>query len=255
MKVTLISDLHLEVGILTQSQMKSLKNQKSDVLILAGDIVSIKTLQKHKNFFDEVCSYFHHVVYVMGNHEFYGGKFNKSIVLLKDFASQYSNLHVLENSVVQLDDVAFLGSTLWTRLKNPIVAWDVENCMNDYRAITYDGSVYRKLLAKDTDLRHQQSVFWLEQTLKQHNKVVVVTHHCPSFKSMSEHYQYAGNVNYAYYNDLEYLMESNVVLWCHGHTHDKKDYVINTTRVLCNPRGYRGYEPQEVLWSPITVEI
>lgn len=235
--------------------MESLKNQKSDVLVLAGDIVSIKTLQKHKDFFDEVCSYFPHVVYVLGNHEFYGGKFNKSIDVVKEFASQYKTLHILEDSSLLVDDVCFLGCTLWTRLIDPIVAWDVQSCMNDYKAITYDGSLYRKLLAKDTDIRHQTSATWLKTNIPQHPKVVVVTHHCPSFKSMSEHYQYAGNVNYAYYNNLEHLMEPNVLLWCHGHTHDKKDYCINTTRVLCNPRGYRGYEPQEVLWSPVTVEI
>lgn len=243
------------MGVLRPQQMESLKNQKSDVLVLAGDIVSIKTLQKHKDFFDEVCSYFPHVVYVLGNHEFYGGKFNKSIDVVKEFASQYKTLHILEDSSLLVDDVCFLGCTLWTRLIDPIVAWDVQSCMNDYKAITYDGSLYRKLLAKDTDIRHQTSATWLKTNIPQHPKVVVVTHHCPSFKSMSEHYQYAGNVNYAYYNNLEHLMEPNVLLWCHGHTHDKKDYCINTTRVLCNPRGYRGYEPQEVLWSPVTVEI
>ena len=31
---------------------------------------------------------------------------------------------------------------------------------------------------------------------------------------------------------------SRARLWIHGHTHDSFDYVVNGTRVLCNPRGY-----------------
>jgi hypothetical protein len=27
-------------------------------------------------------------------------------------------------------------------------------------------------------------------------------------------------------------------LWVHGHTHSSFDYLLNGTRVVCNPRGY-----------------
>ena len=33
---------------------------------------------------------------------------------------------------------------------------------------------------------------------------------------------------------------SRAQLWIHGHTHDSFDYVVNGTRVVCNPRGIRA---------------
>jgi hypothetical protein len=35
-----------------------------------------------------------------------------------------------------------------------------------------------------------------------------------------------------------------IVLWTHGHMHDPFDYMIGSTRVVCNPRGYLGHDPQ-----------
>jgi len=33
-----------------------------------------------------------------------------------------------------------------------------------------------------------------------------------------------------------------IKLWTHGHMHNASDYMIGETRVVCNPRGYVGYE-------------
>jgi len=41
------------------------------------------------------------------------------------------------------------------------------------------------------------------------------------------------------------LADAGARLWLHGHTHSPRDYVIGTTRVVCNPRGY----PHEK-WKP-----
>jgi len=51
-------------------------------------------------------------------------------------------------------------------------------------------------------------------------------------------------VNGAYSSDLsEFILDRpQIKVWTHGHTHDTFDYMVGTTRVLCNPRGYALYE-------------
>jgi len=41
----------------------------------------------------------------------------------------------------------------------------------------------------------------------------------------------------------EFIMDRpQIKLWTHGHMHDPSDYLVEETRVVCNPRGYVGYE-------------
>ena len=75
-------------------------------------------------------------------------------------------------------------------------------------------------------------------------KVVVVGHHAPSKASIKPRYHGDYIVNGAYSSDLSELILDNprIKLWTHGHTHDVFDYMIGSTRIACNPRGYIGYE-------------
>jgi hypothetical protein len=61
------------------------------------------------------------------------------------------------------------------------------------------------------------------------------------------------HMNGAYHSDLSEIMLDNthIKLWTHGHTHHCFDYVIGETRVVCNPRGYDGYE--DTGWDPMKV--
>jgi hypothetical protein len=51
-------------------------------------------------------------------------------------------------------------------------------------------------------------------------------------------------MNGAYSTDLDnwILDRRQIKLWTHGHTHESFDYMIGTTRVVCNPRGYIDFE-------------
>ena len=133
MKITVCSDLHLEFSGI------ELKNtQDADVLILSGDVTIAEDLHDHKigsedqpsfgisglshrqemalrtrNFFKQVSNEFENVIYVAGNHEFYGGRWNASLDHLREETSRFSNIHFLERSSVKIDNVTFVGGTLW----------------------------------------------------------------------------------------------------------------------------------------------
>lgn len=75
-------------------------------------------------------------------------------------------------------------------------------------------------------------------------KYVFCGHHTPSHFSCHPRYKNDQVMNGGYHSDLvEFILERpQIKLWTHGHTHELFDYMIGSTRVVCNPRGYDGYE-------------
>jgi Icc-related predicted phosphoesterase len=269
MRVNVISDLHLEFG--------DLELPGGDVLILSGDICESRTLRKHKydpnntlgespsgkrtdraaRFFHEECAKYRRVIYVMGNHEHYHGKFGKTWHEL--VAEVPDNVEVLEDQSVEIDGVLFLGSTLWTDMNkgDPLTLHGTKSMMSDYKAITFHDTVhnnYRKLDPRDTALVHRQTMQWFKLMCEENRdkKIVVVTHHAPTFQSVNEYYKNDTLMNGAYASDLsEFILnQENILFWTHGHMHDPCDYMVGQCRVICNPRGYVGYETQVDRFDP-----
>ncbi len=257
MKIAYCSDLHLEMS---NGEFSLTNDQSADVLILAGDIVTIKLLtndQRNRSvdhFFKRVSQEFPHVLWVMGNHEFYNGDIRWSTAMAEDKLERLKNITILDSDTLIIDGITFFGSTFWTDFNNrdPIEMYDAEQMMNDYRLITNsnrlveftDSKGYRlkrpsRLTAEDTANAHEQAVDRLKQVADTSERVVVVSHHAPSQQSI--HAQYHNHrLNSAYCNNLDSLIEQlpSIELFFHGHVHQMFDYQIGNTRVLCNPRGY-----------------
>ena len=273
MKIALASDLHLEF------QDINLKNTEgAEVLILSGDIMVAEDLHNHpemdygmysnvniadlgrrqqtalrfRDFLKRVSFQFPHVIYIAGNHEFYHGKWKASLQYLRDECAKFPNVYFLERDVKVINEVSFIGATLWTDCNNgdPLTLHALADMMNDYRIIRNDEHGYSKLRPAHTMYRHQQTLAYLKAILPdmKDKKVVFVGHHAPS--AMSTHDRYKHNVhslmNGGYRSSLEeFIMDHpEIVLWTHGHMHDPFDYMIGTTRVVCNPRGYAGHDEQ-----------
>jgi len=67
---------------------------------------------------------------------------------------------------------------------------------------------------------------------------VVVTHHLPHPRSVPACFD-GEPTNAAYASELSGVIEAGApALWVHGHTHDSCDYLIASTRIISNPRGY-----------------
>lgn len=261
MKIRLVSDLHLEFSDI------HITNDDCDVLILAGDILTIEHLnttddsekgKRYRDFLKRCTDDFPTVIYVAGNHEFYHGDFVKSLQEVRDYCAQYPNLYFLENDTVMVDDVAFVGATLWTNLNNrdPLTVHAVGGMMNDYRLIRNSGAGYRKLQSSDTLTRHDRSYQYIKTVVENaadDAKIFVVTHHSPSFQSCHEMYKGDALMNGAFHSELsDYIFDHpKIKYWVHGHTHQSCDYMIGETRVVCNPRGYETYRSkEETNWNP-----
>lgn len=268
MKIKLVSDLHLEFSDI------NIKNDNDyDVLILSGDIMVAQDLHDHpaqenslpinieglgrrqrvalrfRDFLNRVSTDFPHVIYVAGNHEFYHGKWNAALDYLNEECAQFLNIHFLENQVWEYQDITFIGCSLWTDMNkgDPVTMHSIKGMMNDYQVIRNDTEKYRSLRPIDTVTRHKRSLAFIKSVVESDasKKYVVVGHHSPLRSSTHPRYKNDYISNGAYSSDLsEFILDHpQIVLWTHGHTHDAFDYMCGTTRIVCNPRGYEGYEP------------
>lgn len=243
MKIAVCSDVHLEFGPI---ELRNTEN--ADTLILSGDIML--GAQPEVEFLKQCSEEFHNVVYVAGNHEFYHGKWNDTLRILSDVCGEFSNIHFMENKSKLIGDTLFVGCTLWTDMnkRDPQTMHQIMNYLNDFRQITFDTpGFYRKLKSQDVVDRHQKSLDYLRSTIDNAvtgQKIVVVGHHAPS--KASTHPRYAADfiVNGAYSSELsEFILDRpQIKLWTHGHTHERFDYMIGSTRIVANPRGYINYE-------------
>ena len=268
MKVALCSDLHLEFADI------DLKNtENADVLILSGDICVVKELPyadsdkgfRFRQFFKRCASEFPHVIYIMGNHEHYNGDFQKSGDIIRNEFSQYDNVYFLDKEIKVIDNVTFIGGTLWTDMnkEDPITIWDIGNKMNDFRVVinsarkvgTSDRAA--RFLPDDAVEDHKAMLEFISKNIPAVGECVVVGHHSPSKQSIKPQYRDDYHMNGAYSSDLEsfILDRPQIKLWTHGHTHDPFDYMVGSTRVLCNPRGYHGYEECADNFQLVYVEV
>jgi predicted phosphohydrolase len=243
-----------------------------DVLILAGDICEAKSLRNefHQtklldrvpgafpcyDFFQYVVPKYKKVFYVMGNHEHYRGRFDKTLGELRSMMPD--NVTILDKECFEYEGVLFLGATLWTDMNkgDPMTVHVVKNMMNEYKCVQnfYPAkNLYYKLTPEATveDFRKTIQYFKFMLSEKKDMPVVVITHMAPSFASVNEKYLREGCSNGGYASELSELILDNpqIKVWVHGHMHDPVDYMIGDTRVLANPRGYlpweadNGFEP------------
>ena len=257
MKIQLASDLHLEFGDI------EIKNNGADVLILSGDICVANDLigdwksdkrDRFEGFFERVSKEFKNVVYVFGNHEHYHGDFATSTETIREAFKHLSNVHILDIDSVDIDGVLFVGGTLWTNFKNrdPVVMWDAQRMMNDYRTVRNGppnvvNGYATMFLPEDAIMYHERMLRVIDDICNLDQRpIVVVGHHAPSFQSISGRYG-GDKLNGAYASDLVDFIEQHpqIKLWTHGHIHNNSDYMIGSTRVLCNPRGYHRYEEND----------
>jgi Icc-related predicted phosphoesterase len=255
MKIAVASDIHLEFADLI------LKNEeKADVLILSGDICTVNAF-KHKpkermvlkDFFKRCSFEFPHVVYVMGNHEHYDFDFAKTYDRLKAELADLPNIHVLEKETWEHDGFTFVVGTLWTDMNkgDPLTMWHCGKAMNDFQVIKNGnrgisgGGYISRWAVEDSVEDHKKMLDYINIVTQDKSKCyVVVTHHAPTPLSIGSQYKNDYLMNGAFHSDLSEFIVNNpqIKLWTHGHMHSPSDYLVEETRVVCNPRGYHGYE-------------
>jgi predicted phosphodiesterase len=277
MKIAVCSDLHLEFESLTLENPGVDVLILSGDICVARDIMEYepetgldfgKSSRYHK-FFQECSENFPHVIYVVGNHEHYHGDFKYTVSDLKKRLGYLKNLHILDKETFEIDDTLFVGGTLWTDMnkEDPLTMHAISRMMNDFRCVdnsnrdvtykTYDDPekpekpTFRtrpaKFCPEDAVAEHKKMLEYIRivyEGMPPWKQMVVVGHHTPSHVSCHPKYKDDSLMNGGYHSDLtEFILDRpGIKLWTHGHTHELFDYMLRSTRVVCNPRGYAGHE-------------
>lgn len=254
MRLHILSDLHLNMQPLQQPQTDA------DIVILAGDIARPEAAIAWARGFGKP------VLYVPGNHEFYGGSLRQTPGTLRALCAG-SNVRLLDNDCLTLQGVRFVGSTLWSDFRaagegpaRTEAMAQALRLMRDFQRIQRGDEPDAPLFTpQDAAALYVANRQWLARELAQPfgGPTVVITHHAPSLHSI--HPRFAGSpLNACFVSDAADLVAaSGARLWVHGHTHDSFDYRLHGTRVLCNPRGYaKNGVAENPLFDPhLVVEV
>jgi predicted phosphodiesterase len=233
MRIQLASDLHLELLRRWPRECLVTPAPGADVLVLAGDI------HRGTEAIERFAGWPVPVLYLAGNHEFYRHDWD-TLRAESRKAAQGTAVRFLDNDVVTLGGVRFLGCTLWTDYAQPGIGVPeamaiAERFLLDHQRILTASGLFRAQQALGD---HQRSRDWLARELSVDRAMptVVLTHHAPHAGSI--HPRFAGSpINGGFISDLTELVEQ-ADLWLHGHVHDSFDYRVGRCRVVSNPRGY-----------------
>jgi predicted phosphodiesterase len=232
-------------------------NPDPNVLVLAGDIHT-----KSNTTSAWVGSYLEshpksRVVMVLGNHDYYDKTIPATIKYWKDI-NLGNRFHFLHNSEVIIDDVRFVGGTLWTDMKNSSVDVGLllQGTIQDFKKIE---STDNKGFVEFPEIlrEHWETREYLKNALEVVpdgvTSTVVVTHHLPSIQSVAPEYD-GSPLNYGYYSQMEHLIKQSD-FWIHGHTHTSCSYEVDGAHVYCNPRGHSGESGGFDPFARITVGV
>ncbi len=228
MQFELVSDLHLE----SQREMKVFPTRGSKVLVVAGDLnVGAANVYRDLVLYSNM---YEHIVYVAGNHEYYGTTLSDFNNQLRMLLVKHPNIHFLDNHYVDIDGVRFIGSTLWTNFRyNPLAMMAAKVMISDFRVIrAFSPEVSVKLFYQAKEFLK----FAYEST---QGPKVFVTHFLPATQCI--HAKFAGEnlINNYFSNDLgEWIEVLENTTWVYGHSHDPLITLIGDTKLHCNPLGY-----------------
>lgn len=249
MRIQILSDLHIEFPGNTLPPLAP----DAEVIILAGDLAPVRT-----GSVADIARRWtgaHRILYVPGNHEYYG---SESDVARSELARQclQHDLILLDPGAITIEDVRLIGATLWTDFLLEGVsgeAWahlEVGGGLADFTgAIRHHAGPEGRFTTRESARRHAEHRAFIEAELEQAERLgltgVVITHHAPSPRCIRPWFE-GSRLNPGFASDLDAVItQYQPRLWVHGHMHDRVDERLGETRVVCNPGGYNRVEGHE----------
>jgi predicted phosphohydrolase len=252
LKIQYCSDLHLEFPENKKFIYDNPLQPKGDILLLAGDIVPFDIMDKHNDFFDDVADKFEAVYWIPGNHEYYYYDAAKKEGTIHEKIR--SNVFLVNNIALLHGKVKLIFSTLWSKI-SPSNEWRIERGMSDFRVIKYNGLHFSSV---QYNKFHKESYNFIEQEITKNyaGKIIVVTHHIPTFLNYPEKYK-GSFLNEAFAVELFDLIEgANIDYWIYGHHHcNIPNFKIGNTQLLTNQLGYLSYEEHHGFRNGSIIEL
>lgn len=243
-RIWLLSDLHVDASPWTPERIPS-----HDVCVVAGDVRdglvrSLAWLTQH------VVPRSPAVVYVPGNHDFWGHRLQSELARGQEAAAASGITLLAEGEAFEVAGIRLVGATLWTDYEiGPIpraaamaACGDRLGGMRDHRRIkerlpTGETNAFRPSAALREHVAQRGRI---ERILAEPfaGETVVVTHHAPHPASL-RHGEWREATDAAYASDLSEILTGPHAprLWLHGHVHRPIHHHVGRTEVVANPRG------------------
>ena len=255
MRVHYDSDIHLEF-------MKKIPKIQvmADVLCLAGDI-GYPFSGIYKDFLIKMSTSFKKVFLIAGNHEYYNKDRDMHTIeqLQEKITSviaenNLKNVSFLNRSTEEYEGVTFVGATLWSDISH-LNTHDTE-LMNDFfRIQKMDFQRYYDLHRED--YKFLSGVVQPAALEKKDKKMVIMTHHMPSFDFIADKYKLDlryKRLNAFFATDCSALFQPPVTAWIYGHTHTPGLHIKDGITFACNPKGYPS-ESQTMAFHVLEVKL
>ena len=250
MKICLLSDLHLDFhfdGGVEFVRFLTIP-EDCDLTIVAGDLCQADHWRWHQSI-QEICQKSKQVLYVLGNHEYYNSSILEVDVRAHKLPNAFPNLIVASRAVIlskkeipALNDLKLLAGTLW--FPNAPDQHLYKQYLNDFGFI--------EQLEPEIYQRNYRFTELLDKVKSEPS--IVVTHHLPSYQSVNPKYSDSPINRFFVGGEFqEEVKDSQVKVWCHGHSHDAVNYKIGNTRIVSDPAGCPNEIP--VFWEPLIVDI
>ena len=257
MKIRIVSDIHQEFYTPDRRfKIQKTNTDKESILILAGDIGKLKKAKTTIHpFLEDVSEQFKYAFYIGGNHEWYDGDIHRHSIekVIKPYKNIYTNILDLEE-----ENITIIGNTLWSDFENG-AEYSMRYCemgMNDYRLITKS---HKSLTPEDVYVLHKEQKEYIFKLVEKYSnlgrKIVVVTHHHPSWRSVLPQYS-SSTINGAFTSNLEDEIKNHTIdYWICGHMHNMIRYKLYGTEIICNPVGYLTYREITNYNPTLTIEV
>jgi predicted phosphohydrolase len=223
-----------------------------NVLILAGDIIPFVIMDKHADLFSYLSNNFESTYWIPGNHEYYHFDLNTKKGMI--YEKIRSNVFLINNRSITIDNVEFIFSTLWSRISEKNES-RLLLAMNDFRFIKYQQHLFNPQQLNEVN-RESVSFLIKELTHPATSKRVVITHHVPTFKNAPV--KFRGSIFHeALGIELSELIEKTEPdYWIYGHIHrNNPDFKVGKTILVTNQMGYVMKGEQELFNSKKTITL
>jgi predicted phosphohydrolase len=252
MKIQYASDLHLEFRENRELLVARPLRPEGDILILAGDIVPFIKMYEYADFFDYISEHFNMTYWLPGNHEYYHSDISERSGHL--YEKIKDNVVLVNNTSIQTGNLNLVFSTLWT-LISPANQFELIIRYSDFHVIQDNGKL---LSIQKYNAKHSQCISFLKEefTRQKQGKLIVVTHHLPTFMNYPEKYK-GDALSEAFATELSDLIETaEPDYWIFGHHHsDKGNFNIGKTRLITNQMGYVMYNEHKGFDAGKIIEV
>lgn len=247
MRIKYASDLHVTLNkdyfnVSENYIIDKLNLDNIDILVLAGDT---DEYPNNLSFCEILLNKYPKlkIVEVGGNHLYYSGlRLCKSIQEIDEDCRKFSEIEnryfYLNNNTVEIDNITFIGSVMWTGLGEYFGhIKKICNTLNDFNYILNDK--LQTISPTDIIKQHNTSKKFIIESINkcETEKCIVATHHAP-FLDYIDSISHAFGVNL----DEDFKKLKRIPdYWIYAHTHKNLDKELNCgIKCLCNQFGYKG---------------